>query len=230
MAEDNKEDYYAGVVRAVKENLYVDDMAASKGIVTEGIELVTDLPEMTEKGGFRLTKFISNSPEVMAVVPPEDRASSVKGLDFSDYSCTTGFPVERTLGVHWDVKTVQFICRVVTSCETPTKRNILKVVARTFDPLGIFSPFLLPAHQIFQELCRQKLAWDQTFEGDLHDRWLSWLKDFEVLTDFRMIRCLLALEKLKMFSCISSLTLPKRQVMAISGLSTRRERYMLLCS
>jgi hypothetical protein len=54
--------------------------------------------------------------------------------------------------------------------ETPTKRNILKVVAQTFDPLGIFSPFLLPARQIFQELCRQKSAWDQTFEGDLYDR------------------------------------------------------------
>jgi hypothetical protein len=73
---------------------------------------------------------------------------------------------------------------VVTSCETPTKINILKVVARTFDPLGIFSFFLLPARQIFQELCRHQLAWDQNFEGDLQDQWLSWLKDFEVLTDF----------------------------------------------
>jgi hypothetical protein len=175
--------------------------------------LVTDVPEMTEKKGFRLTRFISNSPEVMAVVPPEDRASSVKELDFSDYLCTTGFPVERTQGVHWDVETDQFKCRVVTPCETPTKRNILKVVTRTFDPQGIFLPFLLPARQIFQELCRQKLAWDQTFEGDLHDQWLGWLKDFEALTDFGINRCFKPLEKLRMFSCISFLTLPKRQVM-----------------
>jgi hypothetical protein len=78
---------------------------------------------------------------------------------------------------------------VGTPCETPTKRNILKVVTRTFDPLGIFSPFLLLARQIFQEHCRQKLAWDQSFEGDLHDQWLSWLKDFEALSDFRINRC-----------------------------------------
>ena len=169
-AEDNKEDYSAQVVKAVKDNFYVDDMASSKDTVKEGIELVTDLPDMLKKGGFRLTKFISNSPEVMAAVPPEDRASSVKGLDFNDYSsstCVSGFPVERTLGVHWDVETDQFKCRVVSPCETPTKRNILKVVARTFDPLGIFSPFLLHARQIFQELCRQKSAWDQTFDRDL---------------------------------------------------------------
>jgi hypothetical protein len=95
----------------------------------------------------------------------------------------------REPGVYWDVEPEQFKCKVVNPCETPTKRNRLKVVTRTFDPLGIFSPFLLPAHQIFQELCRQKLAWDQTFKGDLHDRWLSWLKDFEAPTDFQINRC-----------------------------------------
>jgi hypothetical protein len=115
------------VIKTVNETFYVDDMADSRNTVEEAIELVTAIPEMVEKGGFRLTKNISNSPAVLAAVPLEERAPSVKGLDFNDYSSSTGFPVERTLGVHWDVETDQFQCRVVTPCEDPTKRNILNV-------------------------------------------------------------------------------------------------------
>jgi hypothetical protein len=132
--------------------------------------LVTKALEMLGKRSFNLTKFVSNHPEVLAAVPPEDRAPSIRGLNFNNYSssaCVSGFPVERTLGVHWDTQSDQFRCKVVSPCDTPTKRNILKVVAHTFDPLGIFSPFLLHAHQIFQELCRLKFGWDQTFDGEV---------------------------------------------------------------
>ena len=47
-------------------------MAASKDAVKDAIELVNDLPDMLKKGGFRLTKFISNSPVVLAQVPVGD--------------------------------------------------------------------------------------------------------------------------------------------------------------
>ena len=68
MAEDNKEDFSAEVVRVAKENFYVNDIASSKDTVEEGIELAPALPEMLKRGGFRLAKFISKPcPELQSI-------------------------------------------------------------------------------------------------------------------------------------------------------------------
>lgn len=42
----------------------------------------------------------------------------------------------------------------------PTKRSILKVVAKILDPLGVISPVTLQMKLLFQELCKQKINWD----------------------------------------------------------------------
>jgi hypothetical protein len=187
-ADDDTEDCSAEVIKVVRENLYVDDVAASKNAVKKGVELDTTLPAMLEDGGFGITKFVTNGLEVLAAVPPEDRPPSVEGLDFNDYlssACVSGFPVERSLGVHWNTESDQLRCGVVSSCDTSTKRNIFRVVARAFNPLGVFSLFLLNARRIFQELCERKSGWYQTFNGELYERWKDWLKGFEDLTNLR---------------------------------------------
>ena len=60
-----------------------------------------DLCELLAKGGFRLTKWISTSKEVMGAIPHEDRAKEVRSLDLGEVK----LPVERALRVHWDVDT-----------------------------------------------------------------------------------------------------------------------------
>ena len=42
-----------------------------------------------------------------------------------------------------------------------TKRSVLKVAAKLYDPLGIISPVFLPVKLIFQELCKLKVDWDE---------------------------------------------------------------------
>jgi hypothetical protein len=52
---------------------------------------------MCKKGGFKLTKFVSNSRKVLESVPEEERAKEIKGLDLGQDK----LPVERALGVWW---------------------------------------------------------------------------------------------------------------------------------
>jgi len=47
------------------------------------------------------------------------------------------------------------------ACELPPmKRNILKVVAKNFDPLGVIPPVTFQMKVLFQELCKHKFNWD----------------------------------------------------------------------
>ena len=58
-------------------NFYVDDCLKSLPTKEEAISLVTELPELLSRGGFRLTKWVSNEKEVVSQVPISERASTV---------------------------------------------------------------------------------------------------------------------------------------------------------
>ena len=40
------------------------------------------------------------------------------------------------------------------------RRGLLSMIAQTYDPLGLFQPFMLPAKKTLQEACCLGLAWD----------------------------------------------------------------------
>ena len=65
---------------------------------------------------------------------------------------------------------VSYIATLVKELE-PTKRNLVSIVGRFYDPLGFVSPVVIQFKIFFQELCRAKLEWDQTLEGEVLQKW-----------------------------------------------------------
>ena len=63
-AEDNTEHFPEAVVNTVKNNFYVDDCLKSLPSVDEAAQHAGDLRSLISRGGFRLTKWISNSRKV----------------------------------------------------------------------------------------------------------------------------------------------------------------------
>jgi hypothetical protein len=60
VAEDHKNEYDAETTKAIDRNFYVDDLLKSTETVTDAKKLVREITELLQKGGFRLTKWISN--------------------------------------------------------------------------------------------------------------------------------------------------------------------------
>ena len=54
---------------------------------------------------------------------------------------------------------------------TLTKRKLLSVTARFYDPLDLLSPRILPFKCMFQEICQLKAEWDEALPEDLTSRW-----------------------------------------------------------
>ena len=98
-AEDNSEHFPEGVVNTVK-NFYADDCLKALQSVEEASQHASDLRSLLLKGCFRLTKWISNSHEVLETIPEEERAKEVKTFDLSK----DDLPVERALSVKWCVE------------------------------------------------------------------------------------------------------------------------------
>ena len=147
-AQDNKETYPSEVVKTVHRNFYIDDVLKSVPSTEQAIRLTSGLTELLKEGGFRLTKFASNSREVLQSIPPELRAKSTLDLDLDR------LPLERALGVYWDAQSDTFKFKAVQAGKPPTKRGVLSVVSSLFDPLGFLSPFVFSAKILLQELWR----------------------------------------------------------------------------
>ena len=42
-----------------------------------------------------------------------------------------------------------------------TKRNVLKILAMFYDPIGLLQPIFINLKRLFQVICKQKLNWDE---------------------------------------------------------------------
>ncbi|XP_044178232.1 uncharacterized protein LOC122960228 [Acropora millepora] len=93
-AEDNRDHYSTEAVNTVLRNFYVDDCLKSIDGEQEAIHLATELRQILSEGGFRLTKWITNSHRVLETMPESERAGSVKSLDLEclPVGCPLGRP------------------------------------------------------------------------------------------------------------------------------------------
>ena len=182
-ATDNQEDFSNEAVKTVERNFYVDDCLKSVDSEEDAIHLSSELSQLLKRGGFRLTKWLSNKRKVVESVPESDRAASVKDLDF-DHTL-----VERALGVQWHVTSDTFGFRIATKDKPPTRRGILSVISSIYDPLGFVAPFHLSAKILLHNLCRKQLGWDDLIPEEDLIRWKSWLEELPILEQFSIDRC-----------------------------------------
>ena len=73
-------DYPDDVVQSIKRNFYVDDYLKSVANEEEAIQLVRDVTSLLKGKGFCLTKWLSNSKEVISHVDKAERAKPASNL------------------------------------------------------------------------------------------------------------------------------------------------------
>uniref|UniRef100_A0A1B0C8T2 CCHC-type domain-containing protein n=1 Tax=Lutzomyia longipalpis TaxID=7200 RepID=A0A1B0C8T2_LUTLO len=131
------------------------------------MELQRQLDLMMSSGGFKLKKWTSNSPEVLAQIPEEDQeGSSTLDMDFEG--------TVKTLGLFWNKILDVFKFAVSEFSETVTKRSILSEMSRIFDPLGFLSPITISAKILLQSLWPLKVEWDDGLSEEVVQKWLQY--------------------------------------------------------
>lgn len=186
VAEDNQESFSDDAIHTVNQNFYVDDCLKSVPTEEAAIALTAELRDLLARGGFKLTKWLSNSKSVMKSIPTNERAKSLHELDLD----VDDLPRERALGVLRDVEEDCFTFDARAGKKPTTKRGILSMTSSVYDPLGFASPFVLKAKAIFQESCRRKLDWDERIPTDLAEQWCRWQDDLPLLSKLTIPRCL----------------------------------------
>lgn len=143
-AEDSKGRFSDEAVNAVNKVFYVDDFVKSIRTVNEASSLADEVTCLLSRVGFRRTKWKSNNREVLTKIPEEEQATPTLDLDLEN------LPLERTLGVQWDMKKDVFLFKVREPHQPPTKQGTLSAVSSLWDSLGFVCPVVLEAKKILQ--------------------------------------------------------------------------------
>ena len=70
-----------------------------------------------------------------------------------------------------------------------TKRSILSVAAKIYDPLGLISPVTLRFKQMFQELCKSKVDWDEPLNDEFCEEWNQTIEKLKEASHLSIRRC-----------------------------------------
>ncbi|XP_063446656.1 uncharacterized protein LOC134726186 [Mytilus trossulus] len=185
-AIDNGELFDTEIASTVERNFYVDDLLKSVDTEERAVQLATDLREIMKRGGFRLTKWLSNSKVVINEIPNSERAPSVEIL-----KSNTALPTDRALGVIWDVNDDAIKYKVKLEEKPLTRRGITSTVSSIFDPLGLIAPIILKGKIILQELSKQsiKLGWDDPIPKEKEEEWIKWKSTLPEIENISIPRC-----------------------------------------
>ena len=175
-------------------DLYVDDSTTGVNTVQEGVKFFELAKSCMKEAGFNLRKWFSNSEELMSLINLKENTASVgksdKVLNEEQFERKD---LRKVLGLLWDGESDDLVYNFENIAEEAlnlqlTKRNVLRVGARFYDPLGLISPVVVVTKILFQHLCIDKLDWDEELPKEFQSRWLNYVKKLKKISQISVPR------------------------------------------
>ncbi|GBN26418.1 hypothetical protein AVEN_96947-1 [Araneus ventricosus] len=143
-------------------DIYMDDRIIGTNDIKTAQILQSQLIDMFAKGGMNLYKWTTNSLELLNSFPSSNQERT--------------FPIDahvsKTLDVNWLHLDDYFIFKVDCKHEpNPKKRNVLSVIARLYDPLGLLGPVICKMNIFLQKLWVEKLSFDDPLPQPIAVEW-----------------------------------------------------------
>ena len=118
----------------------------------------------------------------MEAFPCKDRATELKDLDLT----ADDLPVQRNLGLHWDLESDSFTYRVEDERKPYSRRGVLSTVNSLYDPLGFVSPVTVEGKALLRELTVISPDWDTPLPREKEKSWEIWRNSLQELENLKI--------------------------------------------
>ena len=140
-------------IKTIESDFYMDDFLSSFHEISVAIKVCLDVINISQNGGLRLTKFISNNHSLLQAFPTSNISPKSTEINLS----VNDIPIERAFGILWNPETDIFHIKYTLKSVLTTKRGILSLISSIFDPLGFITPALIEPKWIIQQLWKRKI-------------------------------------------------------------------------
>jgi hypothetical protein len=160
---------FPGAARILTENSYMDDIPASTDTAEQAIQLTKDIEAVLKPKGFQIKEWVFSGSESGTVEMRTEVDESATG------------DKERVLGVQWDPGSdmLMFDFQWPIQPVFITKRSMLSVIMRVFDPLGLLTPITVRLKMMLRRVwsCDPKVGWDDVLPQELQCEWNRLVKE-----------------------------------------------------
>lgn len=129
-----------------------------------------------------MRQWSSNNKDVLDFISNLNRSIKSDYLIKDDQGC-------KTLGTLWNSVTDDLKYTTTSNnCSSFTKRIILSIISKTFDPLGLIGPVIVRAKLFMQRLWQLKQGWDEPVPDSFLNAWLNFYKQISLIQDLEISR------------------------------------------
>ncbi|KAL6416716.1 hypothetical protein ACFW04_013197 [Cataglyphis niger] len=179
---DDEEARFPHGSAVLRRDVYVDDILTGAPTIEEAMDLQRQLTKLCTAGGFPLRKWSANDPVCWRALRQSTGLSA---------TCCPGrrrraTPLLASTGTRTGT-VFSFSTRFLTVAAY-TKRSVLSLTARLFDPLGWLAPTVIRAKVMFQSTWLRGATWDTPLEEANAQQWSTFERDFPRLEEIRVER------------------------------------------
>ena len=172
--------------KAVLENFSMDDYLDSVESLERALIRSKELVHLLHLGGFKLTKFVSNVPDLADRIDGSAQSTEPKVIVSSKEESM------HVLGLKWDHNNDTLVVSRGTNStitKSLTERLVLSLVSKVYDPIGLVAPFTVGARLILKDIWRVNgQSWDDELPKDTVDRFLAWCVELPRLAEITIPR------------------------------------------
>ena len=180
------------VTKKIRKDTFVDDWTGGAASVEEAYELIQQATTIFADAGMAIGKWETNNQQLKSLICPVSNDSS----ETSGALSGTLLGCSKMLGLRWDTAgdfyyfdPKPLFLRVEPFKDQVTKRGILQVSSKLFDPVGFIAPVIVKVKVLFQELWKVKgLGWDSIVPGSVRASWNSFIEDLQHLSLIKVPR------------------------------------------
>ena len=169
----------------ILDSFYVDDNLTGAEALEGLVDLKFNMEELFSKAGMTLTQFNSNHPDMRKLLDATEESvpevETVLGVLWYILDDDIGINAEHTAEPDKPIKHKR-------SRANNTKRSVYSKLGKTFDPLGLISPFTFSGKLILRDICNTIKAWDTKLPEKYLDAWRAWSSQLCYLSSFRVPR------------------------------------------
>ena len=192
---------YPELTQRLSRSFYVDDVVSGADCEEDAFLFYANSEMLMKKGGFNLCKFSTNHSPLQERIEKAEESFIKDSSHKETYAQSTlGQPKsshireKRVLGVSWDTNKDELLFEFsylfdATNCAEVTKRQLVSMAGRFYDPLGFIQPVVIKFKVLIQELCRAKVTWDESLEGRLLETWQALVQGLCAVQPIRVPRC-----------------------------------------
>ena len=171
------------VKQAIMKDFYVDDLLSGADNLDNAKRIQDGIINILQSGQFSIRKWISNAPQLIERLPEELRGTDPFEVKLADSASV------KTLGITWNHVNDNFEMQASQPEGTlVTKRNLLSICAKLFDPIGWLTPATIRFKIWIQKAWALGIVWDDPLPENFIKEFTADVNDIYVIANIQIPR------------------------------------------